>query len=72
VHVTDTLFLAAHRAVVIFRVQALVMNIVFGTIFLRLGAERATLPATSAPVFRRDALAVDAAVATVYADVQFA
>jgi len=71
-HVAHSLLLAAHRAVIIFRVQALVMNVMLGTVFLRLRPEQATLAATGAPVACWHALAVNAALATVDAYVQFA
>jgi len=71
-HVTSALLLAAHRAMVVFRVQTLVMNIMLGTVFGRLRAERATFATARAPVTRRNAFAVNAAVATLYADIQLA
>jgi len=70
--VTSSLFLAAHRAVIIFRVQTLVMNVMLGTVFLRLRPEQATLAAPCLASRHGYALAVNAALATVDAYVQFA
>ena len=70
-HVLNTLFLTAHRTVVIFRVQALVMNVMLGTVFLRLTSEQATLTTSRPAIGRRHALTVDATLVTLNADVQF-
>jgi uncharacterized membrane protein len=71
-HITNTSLLAAHRAVIIFGVQALVMNVVFGTIFLRLAPEQATLATSSLASRLGHALAVDATLVAVDAYVQSA
>jgi len=69
-HVLNSSLFSAHRTVIIFRIQALVIYIMFGTILFVPFTELPTQIAPSSATVCRNTLSVDAAVTTLYPNVQ--